>query len=60
MDKASKDNMPLHDVTQFGYFKELGKGILPTNQPIAVKAKLVSKIAKKKIKEASGAIVLTA
>jgi large subunit ribosomal protein L27Ae len=51
--------MPLHDVTQFGYFKELGKGILPTNQPVTVKAKLESKIAKKKIKEVGGAIVLT-
>jgi large subunit ribosomal protein L27Ae len=46
-------------VTQFGYFKELGKGILPTNQPVTVKAKLESKIAKKKIKEVGGAIVLT-
>ncbi|KAA0034278.1 hypothetical protein IC582_023250 [Cucumis melo] len=59
-DKASKDNVPLVDVTQFGYFKVLGKGVLPENQPIVVKAKLVSKIAEKKIKEAGGAVVLTA
>ncbi|KAK6160256.1 hypothetical protein DH2020_003637 [Rehmannia glutinosa] len=59
-DKASKDNVPLVDVTQFGYFKVLGKGVLPENKPVVVKAKLVSKIAEKKIKEAGGAVVLTA
>jgi len=60
-DQASKDNKaPLIDVTQFGYFKLLGKGVLPENQPLVVKAKLVSKIAEKKIKEAGGAVVLTA
>ncbi|KAK4488493.1 hypothetical protein RD792_004257 [Penstemon davidsonii] len=54
-DKASKDNVPLVDVTQFGYFKVLGKGLLPPDQPVVVKAKLVSKVAEKKIKEAGGA-----
>ncbi|OWM83036.1 hypothetical protein CDL15_Pgr016518 [Punica granatum] len=44
----------------FGYFKVLGKGILPEQQPIVVKAKLVSKTLEKKIKEAGGAVVLTA
>ncbi|WRX19469.1 Large ribosomal subunit protein uL15/eL18 - like 6 [Theobroma cacao] len=58
--KCSKDSAPLIDVTQFGYFKVLGKGVLPENQPIVVKAKLVSKTAEKKIKEAGGAVVLTA
>ncbi|KAJ6323657.1 hypothetical protein OIU76_011029 [Salix suchowensis] len=48
------------DVTQFGYFKVLGKGCLPEMQPIVVKAKLISKTAEKKIKEAGGAVVLTA
>ncbi|KAJ6318929.1 hypothetical protein OIU76_014308 [Salix suchowensis] len=48
------------DVTQFGYFKVLGKGFLPEKQPFVVKAKLISKIAEKKIKEAGGAVVLTA
>ncbi|XVE85147.1 hypothetical protein DITRI_Ditri17bG0068500 [Diplodiscus trichospermus] len=38
--KANKDSAPLIDVTQFGYFKVLGKGVLPENQPIVVKAKL--------------------
>ncbi|KAF7806040.1 U-box domain-containing protein 36 [Senna tora] len=59
-DKASKDNAPMIDVTQYGYFKVLGKGVLPENKPVVVKAKLVSKIAEKKIKEAGGAVVLTA
>ncbi|KAF7829312.1 60S ribosomal protein L27a-3 [Senna tora] len=38
----------------------LGKGVLPENKPVVVKAKLISKIAEKKIKEAGGAVVLTA
>jgi large subunit ribosomal protein L27Ae len=38
----------------------LGKGVLPQNQPFVVKTKLISKIAEKKIKEAGGAVVLTA
>ncbi|XP_071903356.1 large ribosomal subunit protein uL15x-like [Coffea arabica] len=59
-DKATKDNIPLIDITQFGYFKVMGKGVLPENQPVVVKVKLVSKTAKKKIKEAGGAVVLTA
>ena len=40
--KASSGTAPLIDVTQFGYFKVLGKGMLATSQPIVVKAKLVS------------------
>ncbi|KAK2397940.1 60S ribosomal protein L27a [Trifolium repens] len=60
-DKAAKEKKaPVIDVTQFGYFKLLGKGVLPQNQPFAVKTKLISKIAEKKIKEAGGAVVLTA
>ncbi|OWM63792.1 hypothetical protein CDL15_Pgr006054 [Punica granatum] len=47
------------NMNSFGYFKVLGKGVLPEQQPIVVKAKLVSKTAEKKIKEASGAVVLT-
>ncbi|CAA6659546.1 unnamed protein product [Spirodela intermedia] len=60
--KATGDGSaaPLIDVTQFGYFKVLGKGALPPSQPIVVKAKLISKNAEKKIKEAGGAVVLTA
>ncbi|KAJ6807194.1 putative 60S ribosomal protein L27a-3 [Iris pallida] len=51
---------PMVDVTQFGYFKVLGKGVLPEGRPVVVKAKLVSKTAEKKIKAAGGAVVLTA
>jgi len=63
-DKAAEaaggaDKAPLVDVTQFGYFKVLGKGMLPP-KPIVVKAKLISKVAEKKIKAAGGAVVLTA
>ncbi|KAJ6430402.1 hypothetical protein OIU84_021738 [Salix udensis] len=56
-DKATKDTVPMIDVTQFGYFKVLGKGVLPEKQPFVVKAKLISKIAEKKIKEAGGAVL---
>ncbi|KAL8550710.1 hypothetical protein ACS0TY_009205 [Phlomoides rotata] len=59
-DKTSKDNAPLIDVTQFGYFKVLGKSLLPAEKPVVVKAKLISKNAEKKIKETGGAVVLTA
>ncbi|CAN6896607.1 hypothetical protein Bca4012_094549 [Brassica carinata] len=59
--KAGKDNkVPMIDVTQHGFFKVLGKGHLPENKPFVVKAKLISKTAEKKIKEAGGAVVLTA
>ncbi|KAL8123420.1 large ribosomal subunit protein uL15x-like [Apium graveolens] len=53
-----KSKAPVLDVTQLGYFKVLGKGSV--SKPIVVKAKLVSKIAERKIKEAGGAVVLTA
>ncbi|KAK9276927.1 hypothetical protein L1049_006465 [Liquidambar formosana] len=59
-DKASKDNVLMIDIIQFGYFKVLGKGVLPNSQPIVVKVKLVLKITEKKFTEAGGAIVLTA
>ena len=58
--KASKDIVPTIDVTQFGYFKVLGKGLLLENQLVVVKAKLFSKIAKKKLKKAGGSVVFTA
>ncbi|KAH6800465.1 Ribosomal protein L18e/L15 superfamily protein [Perilla frutescens var. hirtella] len=59
-DKASKDNAPLIDITRFGYFKVLGKGLLPECKPVFLKAKLVSKNAEKKIKKAGEDFVLTA
>ncbi|KAL0417182.1 UNVERIFIED_CONTAM: 60S ribosomal protein L27a-3 [Sesamum latifolium] len=39
-DKASKDNAPLIDVTQFGYFKVLGKGSLPADHPVEGQARV--------------------
>ena len=58
---AAKDtaNAPVIDVTQHGFFKVLGKGELPA-QPLVVRAKFVSKLAEKKIKEAGGAVQLVA
>ena len=56
-DKAGK--APVVDVVRHGYFKVLGKGVLP-KQPIIVKARFFSKDAERKIKEAGGACVLTA
>merc|ERR1711970_1137540 len=47
------------DVTKFGIFKVLGKGELP-KQPVVVRAKFISKLAEKKIKEVGGAVQLIA
>ncbi|KAM0064063.1 putative ribosomal protein L18e/L15P [Helianthus debilis subsp. tardiflorus] len=55
-DKASANKVPVVDVLQLGYFKVLGKGMVPPSQPMVVKAKLISKTAEKKIKEAGGAV----
>merc|ERR1719163_2614637 len=56
---SSKDKAPVIDVTKAGYFKVLGKGNLP-KIPVVVKAKLFTKTAEKRIKEAGGACVLVA
>ena len=45
-------------VVSQGYFKVLGKGVLP-KQPVIVKARFFSKGAEKKIKSVGGACVLT-
>ena len=56
----TKDNKaPVIDCVRAGYFKVLGKGVLP-KQPVIVKAKLFSKSAEDKIKKAGGACVLVA
>ncbi len=57
--KAGSDLTPVLDVTKLGYFKVLGKGVLP-KIPLVVKAKYFSKDAESKIKEAGGACLLTA
>eukprot|EP00887_Chlorella_sp_A99_P003064 scaffold9.g3064.t1 len=58
---AAKDTAtaPVIDVTKHGFFKVLGKGELPS-QPVVVRAKFVSKLAERKIKEAGGAVQLVA
>lgn len=58
---AAKDSKQaaVIDVTKFGIFKVLGKGELP-QQPVLVRAKFVSKLAEKKIKEIGGAVQLVA
>ena len=43
-----------------GYYKVLGKGVRLPKIPVIVKAKLFSKTAEKRIKEAGGACVLVA
>ena len=68
--EKNKDKAAVIDVTKAvnyyyisnrkqGYFKVLGKGELP-KIPVIVKAKLFSKTAEKRIKEAGGVCVLTA
>ncbi|KAL9054193.1 MAG: hypothetical protein Q9162_004301 [Coniocarpon cinnabarinum] len=53
------DTAPVVDLLPLGYAKLLGKGRLP-EVPIIVKARYVSKLAERKIKEAGGTIVLEA
>ena len=55
---SNSDEKLTIDVTKYGYYKVLGKGILPF--PIIVKAKFFSKEAEKRLKEAGGAAVLIA
>ena len=58
--KDRKDGkVPIIDVVRAGYYKVLGKGLLP-KQPVIVKARFFSSTAEKKIKEAGGVCILTA
>merc|ERR1712071_644668 len=50
---------PVIDVVRAGFYKVLGKGVLP-KQPCIVKAKFFSRIAEEKIKAVGGACILTA
>ena len=45
------------DITRWGFFKLLGKGIIP-QQPLVVKAKFFSKKAQAKINKAGGKCIL--
>jgi large subunit ribosomal protein L27Ae len=47
------------DVTKHGLSKVLGKGQLP-EQPVVVRARFVSKLAERKIKEVGGVVQLVA
>lgn len=57
--EANKGKALVLDVTLKGYHKVLGKGRMP-DIPLVVRARYVSKLAEKKIREAGGAVVLTA
>ncbi|PWN30008.1 hypothetical protein BDZ90DRAFT_235243 [Jaminaea rosea] len=52
---ATGDKVPVIDTLAAGYGKVLGKGRLP-QRPIIVKARWVSALAEKKIKEAGGVV----
>ena len=41
---VAKKQVPVVDVTAHGYFKVLGKGHLPADAPLIVKAKFFSKV----------------
>lgn len=57
--KSAGDAVPVIDLLAAGYAKLLGKGRLP-DVPVVVKARYVSALAEKKIKEAGGVIELVA
>ncbi|KAK0550611.1 60S ribosomal protein L28 [Tilletia horrida] len=56
---ASSSEVPVIDTLAAGYGKVLGKGRLP-QLPVIVKARWVSELAEKKIKEAGGVVKLVA
>lgn len=56
---ASSSEVPVIDTLAAGYGKVLGKGRLP-QIPVIVKARWVSALAEKKIKEAGGVVKLVA
>jgi large subunit ribosomal protein L27Ae len=57
--KQTGELVPVVDTLALGYGKVLGKGRLP-DLPLIVKARFVSELAEKKIKEAGGCVVLVA
>ncbi|KAE8211845.1 hypothetical protein CF319_g3637 [Tilletia indica] len=56
---ANSSEVPVIDTLAAGYGKVLGKGRLP-QLPVIVKARWVSELAEKKIKEAGGVVKLVA
>lgn len=59
MKSASATSAPVIDTLAAGYGKVLGKGRLP-NVPVIVKARFVSALAEKKIREVGGVVELVA
>nr|AAA73459.1 large subunit ribosomal protein 29 [Moneuplotes crassus]prf//2104279A ribosomal protein L29 [Moneuplotes crassus] len=57
--QTDKSKVILIDVVKHGYYKVLGKGLLP-EVPLVVKAKLFTPTAEKRIKQVGGACVLRA
>merc|ERR1712146_484286 len=57
---ATTATAPVIDCVSKGTFKVLGKGELPEDTPLVVKAKFFSALAEKKIKAAGGACMLVA
>merc|ERR1712243_534301 len=57
--KRKDGKVPVIDVGRDGYFKVLGKVVLP-KQPVIVKARFFSRVAEEKIKAVGGACILTA
>eukprot|EP00047_Mylnosiga_fluctuans_P022305 m.117590 g.117590 ORF g.117590 m.117590 type:complete len:150 (+) comp9211_c0_seq2:40-489(+) len=55
----NEKKIPVIDCVKAGYYKVLGKGLLP-KQPVIVKAKFFSRIAEEKIKAVGGACVTVA
>ena len=58
--KNKGGKVPVVDATKAGFFKVCGKGELPADMPLIVKARYFSADAEKKIKAAGGACVLVA
>ncbi|GMM50943.1 ribosomal 60S subunit protein L28 [Starmerella bacillaris] len=59
LSKSSADQAPIIDTLAAGYGKVLGNGSLP-KVPVIVRARFVSKLAEKKIKEVGGVVELIA
>ncbi|CAG7820954.1 unnamed protein product [Allacma fusca] len=57
--KNTDGKVPVIDAVRAGFYKVLGKGIIP-NQPVIVKAKYFSRKAEEKIRKVGGVCVLTA
>lgn len=59
VDDKSSDQAPVIDLLPLGYAKLLGKGRIP-KIPMVIKARYVSALAERKIKDAGGIIQLVA